>query len=88
MPAMQAKSIRSQRKKPWEKTLGDTVRFHRRALKLTQVELADLAGCGPAFLYQLETGKRSLRLDKVIAVLQVLGLQVALERGQEQLVVR
>ncbi len=56
--------------------------------QLTQVELADLAGCGPAFLYQLETGKRSLRLDKVIAVLQVLGLQLALECGHEPLVVR
>ncbi len=68
--------------------LGSAIRTRRRALKLTQLELAALANCGPAFLYQLETGKRSVRLEKVIEVLHVLGLQIALEPGQQKLVSR
>lgn len=55
---------------------------------LTQHELAGLCGCGPAFLYQLENGKPTLRLDKLVDVLHVLGLQLVLEAGQERVVVR
>lgn len=80
--------MRSKRNAPWEVLLGAAVRERRRLLKLTQIELAGLARCGPAFLYQLETGKTSLRLDKVLDVLEVLGLQLAVENGKERLVIR
>lgn len=56
--------------------LGAAVRLRRRALRLSQLEVCALAGCGPAFLYQLEHGKPSLRLDKVVPVLDVLGLSL------------
>lgn len=86
------KSIRSKRFSPtpidWEHRLGNAVRTRRRILKLTQLELASLARCGPAFLHQLEHGKQTLQLDKVISVLHVLGLQLAVETGQERLVTR
>jgi y4mF family transcriptional regulator len=61
------------------KVLGRTVRTQRRLLGLTQADLALHAGVGLAFLYQLETGKATARLDKVLAVLSVLGVAVTLE---------
>jgi HTH-type transcriptional regulator/antitoxin HipB len=61
--------------------LGRAVRARRRALGLDQLALCDLAGVGPAFLYSLEHGKPSVRLDKVLAVLAVLGLELHVRSG-------
>lgn len=57
--------------------LGATVRARRRRLGLRQEELADLAGCSERFVHTLEIGKPTVRLDKVLAVLAVLGLDLA-----------
>lgn len=54
--------------------LGAAVRHRRRHLRLRQDELADLAGTSPRFIHMLEAGKPTVRLDKVLAVLAVLGL--------------
>jgi y4mF family transcriptional regulator len=54
--------------------LGRAVRAWRRRLRLSQATLADLAGVGVAFVYDLERGKPTLRIDKVLAVLEALGL--------------
>jgi len=62
--------------------LGEALRRRRRSLALSQLQLCDLAGVGPAFLYDLEKGKPTVRLDKLLAVLEVLGLGLELvERG-------
>ncbi len=60
-------------------SLGRAVRQRRRALGLTQQALARAAGCGLVFIYHLERGKPSLRLDKLLAILAVLGLDVSLK---------
>lgn len=57
--------------------IGDAVRTRRRALGLNQQDLADLAEVSRKFIYSLEDGKPGVRLDKVQAVLNVLGLQLA-----------
>ncbi len=62
--------------------LASAVRARRHELHLTQVQLSQLAGCGPVFVYALERGKATLRLDKVLAVLQVLGLELTLGLGK------
>ena len=67
-------------------TSGDTafavaVRARRRRLRLRQSELADLAGVSERFVYALEAGKQTVQLDKVLAVLAVLGLHLELHRG-------
>ena len=59
--------------------MGEEVRRKRKVLRLTQKELADLARCGPDFLYDLERGKPSVRLDKLVPVLEMLGLKLKLE---------
>ena len=45
----------------------------RRAMGLTQKDLADRAGVGLRFIRELEQGKTSLRLDKVNQVLALFG---------------
>jgi y4mF family transcriptional regulator len=49
------------------------VKERRRALGLTQRQLADRAGVGLRFIRDLEQGKESLRLDKVNQVLALFG---------------
>jgi y4mF family transcriptional regulator len=53
----------------------------REVLGLRQEELADLAGCSPRFVHELEAGKPTLQLDKVLDVLNAIGLHVELADG-------
>lgn len=59
-------------------TLGQAIRRSRKAHGLTQGELAGLAGTGLRFVSELERGKPTVSLDKTLAVLAVLGLQLLL----------
>jgi len=54
--------------------LGALVRARRKALGATQVELAALCDVGPRFVVELERGKPTLELGKVLRVLDRLGL--------------
>lgn len=65
--------------------LGHTIRVRRKALRLTQIGLSKLAGCGPDFVYDVESGKPSLRLDKLLELLTVLGLELSLQEGKGML---
>ena len=67
--------------------LGRAIRGRRKALALTQKELANYADVGVAFLYDLEKGKASVRLDKVLDVLRILGLQMVIVDGKGGIVV-
>ncbi|RKH51638.1 helix-turn-helix domain-containing protein [Corallococcus llansteffanensis] len=70
----------------WLQPLAEAVRKQRKALGLTQNNLSVLAGCGPVFIYDLEAGKKpTLRLDKLVDVLEVLGLQLTLEPGKQRM---
>lgn len=62
--------------------LGAVVRGRREALGLLQAELADLAGCSARFVHTLENAKPSVRLDKVLDVLEVLGVDLVAVRGK------
>ncbi len=68
--------------------LGEAVRSQRKALGITQHELGLLAHCGPVFIHALERGKPSLRLNKLVDVLTVLGLQLTVEPGKQGLRIR
>ena len=56
--------------------LGQAIRTARRGMGLTQPELAAAAGVGLRFLVELERGKPTVRLDRMIAVLEALGLEL------------
>lgn len=63
--------------------VGAVVRQERRRQKLRQEELAELVGCGPRFIGELERGKETLQWAKVFRVLQGLGIRVQLETPEE-----
>ena len=56
--------------------LSEFVKYKRKAVKLTQPELAEKAGVGLRFIRELEQGKKTLRLDKVNQVLRLFGGEV------------
>lgn len=66
---------------PDAEALGAAIRGARKAHGLTQSQLAGLAGTGLRFVSELERGKPSVALDKVLAVLAVLGLRLATMEG-------
>ena len=53
--------------------LASFVKKRRKAIKLSQTELAEKAGVGLRFIRDLEQGKSSLRTDKVNDVLVLFG---------------
>ena len=57
---------------------GVSVRERRKALHLSQLELAELAQVSERFVREVENNKPSLRLDKLQAVLAVLGYELAI----------
>ncbi len=59
--------------------LGATVRERRKDLRLTQQQLADLAGTSERFVRALERGKPTVQLNHVVAVLDALGLELRVE---------
>ena len=59
--------------------VGALVRARRKELGLTQQDVADLGGLSAKFLRDLEGGKSTIRLDKLRAVLTVLGLELTVE---------
>jgi HTH-type transcriptional regulator / antitoxin HipB len=61
--------------------LGALVSARREELSLRQAELAELADVGARFVNDLEAGKATVRLDKVLAVLGVLGMHLEVEYG-------
>lgn len=64
------------REKELSVDIGGYVRARRKANRLSQRELAELAGVGMRFLSELERGKKTLRMDSVNAVLAVFGRQL------------
>jgi HTH-type transcriptional regulator / antitoxin HipB len=56
--------------------LAEVVRARRHDLGLGQQDLAELSGSSVRFIRSLEHGKATIRLDKLLAVLDVLGLEL------------
>lgn len=56
--------------------IGTVVRQTRLGRGLRQDQLAAAAGVGLRFLVELERGKPTVRLDKVLAVLSALGCRL------------
>ncbi|MDG9967152.1 MAG: helix-turn-helix domain-containing protein [Achromobacter sp.] len=56
--------------------VGELVRAVRRSQGLLQADLAGLSGTGNRFVVDLERGKPTLQLQKVLDALDLLGLEV------------
>lgn len=62
------------------KDLGDIVRAFRTAQNLTQADILGLANTGNRFIVELENGKPTVQLQKVLDVLDVLGLEIVVQK--------
>lgn len=58
--------------------LGQLIKTTRKSQKLTQEQLAATAGVGVRFIRELEQGKESCHIGKVLLVLTMLGLDVTI----------
>ncbi len=56
--------------------LGDAVREQRKRLALKQLDIAGLGNTGNRFIVDLENGKPTVQLQKVLDVMDLLGLEV------------
>ena len=56
--------------------MGDLIRERRRQLALKQLDVAGLGNTGNRFIVELEQGKPTVQMQKVLDVLDLLGLEV------------
>jgi HTH-type transcriptional regulator/antitoxin HipB len=58
--------------------IADIIKKHRRAARLSRVQLAEMAGVGKTVIYDIENGKESVRLDTLRKILKVLNIKISL----------
>lgn len=61
------------------KEIGSIVKNTRKKLGVTQRDLALTSGTGLRFIIELEQGKPTCQLEKVLTVLKTLGLQIVIK---------
>jgi y4mF family transcriptional regulator len=80
-------------KRPYETdehtiALGAAIKTQRKALGLSQQEVADLSAVSVNLLRQIEAGKASAHLSKILDVLSAMGLQFSLTRGKSRIEIK
>ena len=60
--------------------LGNFVREIRESQKMTQADILGLANTGNRFIVELENGKPTVQFQKVLDVLDVLGLEIVIQK--------
>jgi HTH-type transcriptional regulator/antitoxin HipB len=63
----------------YAKDIGALIKKTRKQLKVTQKELAWTSGVGIRFVIDLEKGKPTCQLGKVLAVLHTIGINMQLQ---------
>lgn len=61
-----------------EVDIGSIVRFHRKKSGLSQAELARTAGVGKTVIFDIENGKKTVRLSTLQMVFDALNIRVSL----------
>ena len=59
-------------------TIGNLIRETRKRLRVTQKQLALTSGTGLRFIIDVEKGKETCEIGKVLTVLQTLGIKLTL----------
>ena len=60
-------------------SIGKTIRDLRRSQGLTQAQLAGLSNTGVRFISDLENGKETCHLGKILHVLDTLGVEIIIQ---------
>jgi y4mF family transcriptional regulator len=58
--------------------LGNVIQARRKALGITQAELADLSGISVRTIVEIENGGNSISLKRLLPVLAALGLRLSI----------
>ncbi|HCM59073.1 MAG TPA: transcriptional regulator [Bacteroidales bacterium] len=61
------------------KQLAEVIRLHRKAARLSRVQLAELSGVGKTVIYDIEKGKESVQLNTLVKILKVLNITILLK---------
>lgn len=67
------------------KQLGTAIKSRRKHLRMSQQELALLSETSLNFICQLESGKSTVRLNKLLDVLYAVGLELNVINGNSQI---
>ena len=65
------------------KDLGQEIRARRKELGYTQSFLASYVGVSASFLSELENGKETLQINKIMDVMSLLGMDICVVRRGE-----
>ena len=62
-------------------SVGPAIRSYREDAGLTQQQLADMAGLHRSYISELEQGKETEQLRRVLRLLKLLGVRATLEKA-------
>ncbi len=62
------------------RTLGQAIRFRRKELGYTQACLSEVTGLSITFISDVERGKPTAEIEKTIRLINILGLDLLVER--------
>ncbi len=60
------------------KKLARIIRKHRKSAKISQLQLAEMAGVGKTVVFDIEKGKETIKLNTLRKILKVLNINVVL----------
>lgn len=60
-------------------TIGDILQSRRKARKIPQEQLADIAGISPRTLRDIEKGTANPELETLLKICHVLGMEIKIE---------
>ena len=62
------------------KSLGKAIRDRRKELNYTQTYLSEFTGFSVCFISDLERGKPTVELEKTLKIINILGLDILIEK--------
>lgn len=62
------------------KSLGKAIRDRRKELHYTQTYLSEFTGFSVSFISGLERGKPTVELEKTLKIINILGLDILIEK--------
>ena len=62
------------------KSLGAAIRARRKELEYTQAYLAEFTGLSVTFISDVERGKPTAETEKVIRLINILGMDITIEK--------
>jgi HTH-type transcriptional regulator / antitoxin HipB len=62
-------------------SIGVAIRHYREEAGLTQAQLAEMAGLNRSYLSELEQGKETEQLRRVLRILRLLGVRATLQKA-------